>query len=215
MGGIHDEHVEWAVVSRLKAMLEEPPKTTFNVTQSFALFTAILLWTKNRTWVGGNGEDRPAWFSAADHAARDAREALRHARICDAPWSLSRVSPRIVAVDELGAGPHPINFDFAEMSAEDFFKWLRDALAHGDGRTIRPVHKPSAQGNRTLLAGFAINFAEHRGADRELRLELHHRDMKRLGAILADQFCQSLSGGDLYFEEQAGAAPITELKPTS
>lgn len=24
-GGIADEHVEWAVVSRLKAMLDEPP----------------------------------------------------------------------------------------------------------------------------------------------------------------------------------------------
>ncbi len=28
--------------------------------------------------------------------------------------------------------------------------------------------------------------------------------MKRLGAILADQFCQSLSGGDRYFEQEPG-----------
>jgi hypothetical protein len=39
MGGIADEHVEWAVVNRLKAMRDEPPKTKFNVTQSFALFS--------------------------------------------------------------------------------------------------------------------------------------------------------------------------------
>jgi hypothetical protein len=51
MGGIPDEHVEWVVVNRLKAMLDTPPKTKFNVTQSFALFGAILLWTKNRAWV--------------------------------------------------------------------------------------------------------------------------------------------------------------------
>jgi hypothetical protein len=38
MGGIAGEHVEWAVVNRLKAMLDAPPQTEFNVTQSFALF---------------------------------------------------------------------------------------------------------------------------------------------------------------------------------
>jgi hypothetical protein len=51
MGVIADEHVKSAVVNRLKAMLDEPPKTKFNVTQSFALFTTIVLWTENRAWV--------------------------------------------------------------------------------------------------------------------------------------------------------------------
>jgi hypothetical protein len=41
MGGIADEHVEWAVVNHLKAMLDEPPKTKFNVTQSFALISTV------------------------------------------------------------------------------------------------------------------------------------------------------------------------------
>ena len=59
MGGIADEHVEWAVVNRFKAMLDVPPKTKFNVTQSFALFSAIVLWTKQRAWVGGDARDRP------------------------------------------------------------------------------------------------------------------------------------------------------------
>lgn len=57
--GISDEHVEWAVVDRLKAMLDEPPKAKFNVTQSFALFNSILLWTKNRAWVGARGWSDP------------------------------------------------------------------------------------------------------------------------------------------------------------
>jgi hypothetical protein len=60
MGGIADEHVEWAVVNRLKAMLDAPPKTRFNVTQSFALFSAVLLWTKQRAWVGGEAMERHA-----------------------------------------------------------------------------------------------------------------------------------------------------------
>ena len=103
-----------------------------------------------------------------------------------------------------------INSDFADMSAEAFFKWLRDALAHGDGRTIRPIHKRSTRGNKTLLAGFKIVFAERRGADRELTLALHHADMKRIGAILADLFCHSLSGGNRYFEQEASTASIDE-----
>jgi hypothetical protein len=58
MTGVADEHVEWAVVNRLKAMLDAPPPTKFNVTQSFALFSAILLWTKQRVWVGGDATDQ-------------------------------------------------------------------------------------------------------------------------------------------------------------
>jgi hypothetical protein len=151
MGGIADEHVEWAVVNRLKSMLDEPPKTKFNVTQSFALFSTVLLWSKNRAWVGGDGENRPHWFGEADHAARDARERLRNTRMFDKPWLLSRVPPDNILVDRVGdppLGDQLINTDFAEMTAEDFFKWLRDALAHGDGRTIKPIHKLSVRRHR-------------------------------------------------------------------
>jgi hypothetical protein len=69
MGGIADEHVEWAVVNRLKAMLDVPPPTKFNVTQAFALFSAMLLWTK-RTGVGADH----GLFQPADRAARAVRK---------------------------------------------------------------------------------------------------------------------------------------------
>ena len=143
MGGISDEYVEWAIVNRLKAMLDEPPKTTFNVTQSFALFSSVLLWTKNRAWVAGNHGVRGNWDNPADHLAHDVREAMRGKLITEAPWSLTQVTPRIALVDG-DDGPasrrHRVNGDFEAMTAEDFFKWLRDALAHGDGRIIRPIH---------------------------------------------------------------------------
>lgn len=213
MGGIADEHVEWAVVNRLKALLEEPPKTKFNVTQSFALFSTVLMWTKNRAWVGGDLEKRPHWFGEVDHAARNARERLRDARICDAPWLLSQKLPEIGMVgreEEPPLGDRQINSDFGEMTAEAFFKWLRDALAHGDGRTIRPIHKRSVGNNKTLLAGFEIVFADRKGSDRNLTLALYHADMRRIGAILADLFCQSLSGNNRYFEHEAGTAKIEE-----
>jgi len=79
MGGIADTQVEWAVVNRFKAMLDDPPKTKFNVTQSFALFTAIVLWTKQRAWV--RDQRLP---SHADEAARAVRVALQDVDIFDA-----------------------------------------------------------------------------------------------------------------------------------
>lgn len=101
------------------------------------------------------------------------------------------------------------------MTAEDFFKWLRDALAHGDGRTIKPIHKQSARTRRTLLAGFRVEFNAERGAQRILKLDLFHDDMRRIGSVLADLFCASLSGGDRYFEEEAGTARIEEVARTA
>lgn len=213
MGGISDEHVEWAIVNRLKAMLDEPPKTTFNVTQSFALFSSVLLWTKNRAWVAGNRGERGDWDNPADHLAHDVREAIRGKLITEAPWNLTQVTPRIALVDGddgLANRRRRINGDFDAMTAEDFFKWLRDALAHGDGRTIRPMHKVSSRTGNTLLAGFRILFEAERGAARRLTLDLFHADMRRMGGVLADLFCKALGGGDRYFEQEAGTARIEE-----
>jgi hypothetical protein len=208
MGGIANEHVEWAVVNRLKAMLDEPPKTKFNVTQSFALFSAVLLWSKNRTWVGGNENDRPHWFGKADHAARDARERLRSTQIVDPPWHLSLTPPPNILIDS--PGDHPVNMDFSEITAEEFVKWIRDAIAHGDGRSITPIHRRSVHSYKTLLAGFQIIFPESRNSDRNLTLALYHADMRRIGAILADLFCQSLSSDHQYFQQELGTAKIEE-----
>jgi hypothetical protein len=212
MGGIADKHGEWAIVNRLKAMLDAPPKTKFNVTQSFALFSAILLWTKQRSWVGGDAKDRPARLNEADHAAREAREALRAASIFDPPWSLSKERPRFGRAQERDVSDFArerINTDFEGMTAEQFVKWLRDALAHGDGRTIKPIHKPSRTSDKTYLAGFKIVFPAQKKSTQHLTLSLYHADMVR-GSILADAFCKALSGGDRYFEEELATAMIME-----
>jgi hypothetical protein len=213
MGGIADEHVERAIVNRLKAMLDEPPETKFNVTQSFALFSAILIWTKNRSWVGGDRGDRPSWFSGADHSARDARDEMQRSLICKSPWNLSQKAPLIALIDfddEQDGATGQMNSQFVNMTADAFFKWLRDALAHGDGRNIRPIHKLSRDGGKTLLAGFQIDFTESKHSKRLLTLSLYHADMKRIGSLLADLFCRSLSGENHYFDQEAGTAFIQE-----
>lgn len=213
MGGISDAHVEWAIVNRLKAMLDDPPQTAFNVTQTFALFSSILLWSKNRAWVAGR---RPALGPEADendNRARNARRALGRALITSEPWRLSTMDPQVAALggepDQVTGGAR-LNSDFEVMSAEAFFEWLRNAIAHGDARTIRPIHKVCRRTGMPLLAGFRFRFEERYGSTRKLELSLYHDDMRRLGSELADLFCRSLSGGDRYFEEEAGTSRLQE-----
>ena len=208
MGGIPDEQVEWAVVHRLKAMLEEPPKTNFNVTQSFALFTSTLLWTKNRLWVAGHDRERELFDEPADQAAHGARRQLGDQLILGDPWRLSRRAPLFPAP----VPPHEedINADFEGTTAEDFFEWLRHALAHGDGRRIGPIHKLSRQGDRTLLAGFRVEGRESGPTKRRLVLSLYHSDMRRMGALLGDQFCRSMSGNGRYAKQETGTSPVDE-----
>jgi hypothetical protein len=208
MGGILDEHVEWAVVKRLKAMLDEPPKTNFNVTQSFALFTSVLLWAKNRAWVAGFEREPILFDDPADRSAHAARRELRDQLICGEPWRLSRRSPIFPA--SVPVPEEDINSDFEGMTAEVFFEWLRNALAHGDGRNIRPIHKPSRRADRTLLAGFRIERQVSQRRPRRLVLSLYHADMRRMGARLADQFCRSMSGDGQYALQEIGTSLVDE-----
>jgi len=73
-------------------------------------------------------------------------------------------------------------------------------------RLKRDAHHGAADAEhlRDLLLG--------QGSNGPLRLTLHlfHDDMRRLGSVLADRFCTSLSGGEQYFEEEAGTARIAE-----
>jgi hypothetical protein len=206
MGSIADEHVEWAMVNRLKAMLDTPPETKFNVTQSFALFSAILLWTKQRAWVRDHD-----LLGRADCAARQVRIALQAKTIFDSPWLLSKTRPHPAATDsEVAPAPGRINTDFEDMKVEQFIRWVRNALAHGDGRTIKPIHIPSRTGSKTYLAGFEVVAAAEKAAERTFVLSLYHSDMTRIGTTLAHTFCQALSGGSTYFEEDAGTRSVEE-----
>jgi hypothetical protein len=201
---IPDDQVEWAVVSRLRAMLEALPKTEYNVTQSFALFSSILLWTKNRAWV-------PKIVDDGDRAAKGVRDILGSGSIFDPPWLLSQVPPNFVRPRHEKQVPFmldPINGDFEKMIPEQFIKWLRDALAHGDGRTIKPIHPQSTKGDKTWLVGFEIVFPVKQGSQQTLNLSLYHSDMRRIGVAMADIFCRRLSGGNKYLEKEAGSSVI-------
>ncbi|RWX18272.1 hypothetical protein EHI42_08640 [Rhizobium hidalgonense] len=213
MGGIMNGHVEWAVINRLKAMLDEPPDTKFNVTQTFALFSAVLLWTKNRGWVAGNNAGSVNLVDAADQAAHKFRQLLGNEVITSQPWSLPLLEPRFTVVGEHeGIAEKPINGDFKNMPVEQFVKWLRDAFGHGDGRTIRPLHKKGKHGDQTWLSGFRIQFQETQNSNRRLDLHFYDADMRRIGSLLADRFCMALADAPTYYNEDVATRVVEAEK---
>ncbi|TBH59774.1 hypothetical protein ELG65_15855 [Rhizobium leguminosarum] len=217
MGGISDEHVEWALISRLKAMLDDPPKTKFNITQTFSIFSTILLWSKNRAWVGGNNPPA-AWLDPVDERAHAVRLQLQNQRIIDPPWLLSQREPMLAEVNEgQGVGlAAAVNTDFKDMCAEEFINWLRNAFGHGDGRSIRPLHRHQGAAEETWLIGFDVKFEVARGSANKLHLQLYEADMRRIGSRLAHVFCSSLSGADKFFEEEIGTKQrVNEAKPAA
>jgi hypothetical protein len=79
------------------------------------------------------------------------------------------------------------------MNAEQFIKWLRDVLAHGDGRKIWPLRDLQRGSNRAHLTGFKIVASAEWESDERLTLSLYHDDMVRIGGALAHIFCKELS----------------------
>lgn len=165
MAQIGDHAAEYETVSRLSEMLGTA-KEDFKTTESYALFTTIVCWVMQRARTPA---DRAAW---GDVQAREVGIALQGSRISDAPWLIEGLP---------------------EMTACDFFISVRNAVAHGDGRKIRPINE------NNILVGQVIPIA---GADVELR----RHDMRRLGQGLADLFCEKMVRHELEgrLEEWAG-----------
>lgn len=210
MGGIAAGHVEWAIINRLKAMLDDPPETKFNVTQTFALFSAVLLWTKNRGWVAGNAQN-PQLADPFDVSAHAFRQQLAQELITSLPWGLSQQAHKLVNGHVVPAGA-AVNQDFAGMPVATFARWLRDAIGHGDGRTITPLHKNTGPTDLTWLSGFRIQFNETKGAPRILDLHLYEPDMRRIGTLLADRFCSALGQAPGYYEEDVATRVVESEK---
>lgn len=177
---IRDDHVEWAVVDRLRKMLKNPPSTEFNVTQTYALFVSILCWILQRI--------RSKECSDVDKLVANVLEKLQSHRIEDAPWSI----PTDRVDTQVEIGPFP---EFAGRTAKQFLIALRDAVAHGDARNVRPYHQRRDGKGGADLIGFQFECQE-RNRHRQIvwagTITLVETDMRRIGVALADMFCEAL-----------------------
>lgn len=160
MGQILEHAAEYETVRRLAEMLATV-REDYKATETYALFATVVcrVMQRSRTPANQNCPD--------DVQAREVGAALQRARISEAPWSVQGLQ---------------------EMTAFDFFIGVRNAVAHGDGRKIRPLNE------RGFLTGQIVPIAGR-------QLELRRADMRRLGCALADLFCIQMAAceqeGDL------------------
>lgn len=170
MTEITKAHAEWAVVDRLRAMLNETPHAEYNVTQSYGLCVAILAWVMQRVRTPESQSNSPE-----DRAAISVKSALDGQSVEALPWGLKTGAPE---------GQVPVSGDFRGFTAFNFLKWLRDASCHGDARQVLPVNSGGS------LRGF--EFRATAKNDQERSLILTERDLRRIGMGLATMYCQAL-----------------------
>jgi hypothetical protein len=164
---IRDEHVEWAVISRLRDMLRDSAKAEFDITQAYAFFSAIILWTAQRMRTKGHGP--------GDEAARRFYERMQKEDF--GPFQTRRQPHHSVA--DLPAQEPVAGAKVAEVVIA-----IRNGLAHGDGRTVKPLHRKSSAGKMTLV-GFHIPWDAH-------AIILTGPMMVGFGTWLADEFILAL-----------------------
>ncbi len=159
-------HAEWAVVDRLRSMLNGPAHAEYNVTQAYGLCVAILAWVMQRV---RTREDHAN--SLEDQAAISVKAKLDEQRVEDDPWDLRTTDSA--------------HRDFKDFSAFAFLKWLRDACCHGDARKVFPENQHGE------LIGFSIRMKSD--SDQKTRsLLLVESDLRRIGCVLADMYCEAL-----------------------
>jgi hypothetical protein len=187
MSDITKDHLEWAVVDRLRLMLEEPPHQTFNVTQTYSLFTSVLCWVMQRIRIKSSDI-----VSKHDKIAHNLFRQLKDTSIDVEPWRI-HITPteRIERIGTTGVRV-PAPQGFKAHTAERFLINLRDATAHGDARNVEPFNTEG------LLAGFAFSCAEFEGLGRDRKktwsgeITLLEAEMRRIGIELAKLYCDAI-----------------------
>lgn len=152
MGAIFRHAEEYETVRRLAEMLTTV-KEDYKATESYALFTTIVCWVVQRA------RTPEANNNAGDVQARAVGKALNDALVQDEPWHIKQ---------------------FHGMSALEFFILVRDAVAHGDARSVTPLN------NGELLVGQTFRIKGQ-------ILDLRRADMRRLGCQLASVFCDTMA----------------------
>ena len=183
MTEITKDHAEWALVDRLRLLLEEPPHQSFNVTQSYALFTTILCWVMQRIRI------KPHEIASKDdQIAHKLFQELMGASINTDPWRI-HVAPT-ERIEPAGATsvrvPAPQSFE--AHTAERFLVNLRHATAHGNARSVEAFNMGG------LLVGFTFSCAEFERKKKtwEGKITLLEADMRRIGIQLARLYCDAI-----------------------
>lgn len=188
---IRKEHVEWAVVRRLSKLLDKKHEE-FNVTSTYSYFATILCWVTQRVRADDQSEAQRLFEELEKETVED--------------WGIHTRAevPPLSEAAARGVGPFP---EFAGRPASKFLVDLRNAVAHGDARTVEPYHL-AVKGRATVeLAGFTFYCEEKTRRGKVVwkgSITLLESDMRRFGLRLADRYCEALGGYDFAREASSG-----------
>lgn len=194
---INDRHVEWAVVDRLSKLLKEPDGR-FSVTDTYASFVGVLCWVMQRIRAPG---DKPA-----DKAARNLWDELSTQTVED--WGIiTRAGIPLEVLPLSTATARDVEpFCWKGRAANNFLVDLRNAMAHGDSRTVEPFNLRVKGRAEVELAGFTFHCEEKkvRKVVWKGSITLLEADMRRIGITLAERYCKALCGDEFARDAAAG-----------
>ena len=184
MGEITSEDFEWAAIDRMGKMLKQP-HPNFKTTHTYSNFSAILCWTVQRIRTSPihpntNLGTRQIPQNDPNFAIFDSIQlSMLNNTIESFFGRLPVASERLNSLNLKDSNGE-------DISALAFAIALRNAVAHGDGRKVKPVNRPKQ------LVGFEFrllnpnNFPEWRS-----NTQLNRSAMAQIASKLADEFCAS------------------------
>lgn len=200
---IRSEDFEWAAIDRMGKMLESP-HPDFKTTHTYSNFSAILCWTMQRVRTQPvhpetdldarqPPHDDPN-FSVFDSIQLE----MMSQSIEDFFGSLPRATDRLNKLTKTDEGGN-------DITALAFAIALRNAVAHGDGRKVKPVNRPRQ------LVGFEFTLASPRNFPRwACSTQLNRSAMAQIAGKMVDVFCENFRKQKLISESELSALAEAE-----
>lgn len=183
---ILDDEIEYAIVIRFREMLSLPRGLLYNVSHTYALFSSILCWTLQRI---RPPRRKPASPSDMQQQAWKLWDDLGNEEIESHPWSIATADTESM---QASVAHFP---EFQGKSVASTLVALRNAVAHGDGRIVKPYNERSKVSGRRELLGFTFSCNE-RDDNRKIiwegKITLLEGDMRRLAEGIADRFLRDV-----------------------
>jgi len=181
---ISDGDYEWAAIDRMGKMLKRP-HSDFKTTSTYTNFSAILCWTVQRIRTS-------AVTPNTNLVTRQAPHGDANFTIFDG-IQLSMLNETIEGFfDKLPNASGELNtlqlkdIGGQDISALSFAIALRNAVAHGDGRKVKPVYRPKQ------LVGFEFSLSSPGGFTQwQSNTQLNRSAMVQIAGKMADKFCSS------------------------
>ncbi|CUH64703.1 hypothetical protein TL5118_00984 [Thalassovita autumnalis] len=183
MGEIREQDFEWAAIDRMGKMLRTP-HPNFQTTHTYSSFASILCWTVQRIRTSPIRPDR-------DVNARQIPENDPNFAIFDA----IQIELNDTSIEGFfGALPNASDHlnslrqkdeNGQNISALSFIVALRNSVAHGDGRSVKPVNRPKQ------LVGFEFDLRSPRYFPSWSRnTQLNRSAMAQIAGKMVDTFCE-------------------------